>query len=71
VIAWSQRLGAPRVAAAAVALVVLLVLGAFGRDVLSGGSFRGGAWAAAAVLLGMGLLGLLYAWRLGASGPPD
>jgi hypothetical protein len=54
-----------------VAVVVLLVLGAFARDVMSGGSFRGGAWVAAAVLLGMGLLGLLYAWRLGASGPPD
>jgi len=54
-----------------VAVVVLVVLGAFARDVMSGGSFRGGAWAAAAALLGMGLLGLLYAWRLGASGPPD
>ena len=53
------------------AVALLLVLGAFARDLLSGGTFRGGAWAAAAALLGMGLLGLLYAWRLGASGPPD
>jgi hypothetical protein len=59
------------VAGAAVAVALLLVLGAFARDLASGGSFRGGAWAAAAALLGMGLLGLLYAWRLGASGPPD
>lgn len=58
-------------AGAAVAAALLLVLGAFARDLLSGGTFRGGAWAAAAALLGMGLLGLLYAWRLGASGPPD
>ena len=70
-IAWSQRLGAPRTAVVAVAAVLLLVLGAFARDVQSGGSYRGGSWAAAGALLGMGLLGLLYAWRLGASGPPD
>ena len=70
-IAWSQRLGAPRTAGVAVAAVLVLVLGAFARDVQSGGSFRGGSWVAAGALLGMGLLGLLYAWRLGASGPPD
>lgn len=70
-IAWSERLGAPRIAAVAVASALLLVLGAFARDVIAGGSFGGGSWAAAGVLLGMGLVGLLYAWRLGASGPPD
>jgi len=71
VIRWSERLGAPRVALLGVAGVLALVLVAFVRAVAAGDSFHGGSWAAAGVLLGMGALGLLYAWRLGASGPPD
>ena len=61
----------PRVAMLAVAALLALVLVAFVRAVAAGDSFHGGSWAAAGGLLGMGALGLLYAWRLGVSGPPD
>jgi hypothetical protein len=71
VIRWSERVGAPRLALLGVAGVLALVLVAFGVAVAAGDSFPGGSWAAAGVLLGMGALGLLYAWRLGVSGPPD
>jgi hypothetical protein len=71
VIRWSERLRAPRVALLAVAGLLALLLLAFVRAAAAGDSFPGGSWAAAGVLLGMGALGLLYAWRLGASGPPD
>jgi len=60
-----------RVALLAVAGALALVLVAFVRAVAAGDTFHGGSWAAAGALLGMGLLGLLYAWRLGVSGPPD
>ncbi|HEY8641734.1 MAG TPA: hypothetical protein VIO84_03095 [Candidatus Dormibacteraeota bacterium] len=70
-IRWSERLGVPRVALLAVAALLALALVAFVRAVAAGDSFHGGSWAAAGALLGMGALGLLYAWRLGVSGPPD
>ena len=69
-IRWAERLGAPRVALAAVLASIVLVALAFGRALSAGDSFPRGSLVAAAVLLGMGALGLLYAWRLGASGPP-
>ena len=69
-IRWAERLGAPRIAVVAVLTCILLVVLAFVRALTAGDSFRGGSLAAAGVLLGMGALGLLYAWRLGASGPP-
>jgi uncharacterized membrane protein len=71
VIRWSERLGVPRTALLSVAAVLALLLLAFVRTVAAGDSFHGGSWAAAGALLGMGALGLLYAWRLGVSGPPD
>ena len=69
-IRWAERLGAPRIALLAVLASILLVVLAFVRALTGGDSFHGGSLAAAGVLLGMGALGLLYAWRLGASGPP-
>jgi len=71
VIRWAERLGAPRVALVAVLGCLVAIVLAFARAVGAGVYFHTASLAAAGVLLGMGALGLLYAWRLGASGPPS
>jgi hypothetical protein len=70
VIRWIERLGAPRIAIVAVEACIILIVVAFLRALTAGDSFRAASLAAAWVLIGMAFLGLLYAWRLGASGPP-
>ena len=68
---WMRVLGSVRpepVAAAAAALSALLLVGAFGASLGSGG-VRGASLAAAGALLALVGTGLsLYAWRLGVPG---
>ncbi len=68
---WARRAGAPRVALVAVLGCLVAIVLAFVRALTAGDFFHTASLGAAGVLLGMGALGLLYAWRLGASGPPS
>jgi hypothetical protein len=59
-----------RVAAAALALVTLVLLGAYAYS-LTASQATPGAVVSAAALVGIAGSGLLYAWRLGAGGIVD
>jgi hypothetical protein len=59
-----------RVAAAALGLAVVMLLGAYGYGVASSQATPGGVVSAVA-LVGIAGCGLLYAWRLEAGGSVD
>jgi hypothetical protein len=59
-----------RVATAALALVMLFLLGAYAYS-LTASQATPGAVVSAAALVGIAGSGLLYAWRLGAGGIVD
>ncbi len=66
----SGRLGPARLASTAAVLVAAMLLAGLLVAVLASG-VHPEAWGAAAGLAALVAAGLVYAWRLGAYGPPD